>query len=81
MQNKPKVKSAQIDLSNVIARIFARMDIWSNGKNKPKQSQFNPNQTQNKTSTRNGHNSISIGELRRYNRCQADQIKPKTEPN
>jgi hypothetical protein len=42
MQNKPKVKSPQIDLNPCITSTYAQMDNWLNAKNKPNQTQSNP---------------------------------------
>jgi hypothetical protein len=43
VQNKPKVKSPQICLSDVITSTYAQIDNWLNAKNKPKQTQFKAN--------------------------------------
>jgi membrane-bound lytic murein transglycosylase len=43
VQNKPKVKSPQIDLNAFITNTYAQMDNWLNAKNKPNQTQFKPN--------------------------------------
>ncbi len=47
MQNKPKVKSAQINVSSFTTSKYVKMDTWLSGKNKPKtkpkQTQTNPN--------------------------------------
>jgi peroxiredoxin len=43
VQNKPKVKSPQIDLNALLTNIYAQMDNWLNAKNKPNQTQFKAN--------------------------------------
>ncbi len=45
MQNKPKVKYAQINVSSFITSKYEKMDTWLSGKNKPKTK---PKQTQTK---------------------------------
>ncbi len=53
MQNKPKVKYAQINVTSFIRSKYVKMDIWLSGKNKP-------NQTQNKANPQNAQNECKI---------------------
>jgi hypothetical protein len=46
LQNKPKVKCAQINVSSFITNKYVKMDTWLSGKNKANQSQSNPIQSQ-----------------------------------
>ena len=46
MQNKPKVKDAQINVNSIITMRYEKMNIWLFGKNKANQTQFKPNQSQ-----------------------------------
>jgi len=43
MQNKPNVKSAQINVSSFITSKYVKVDTWWNQKNKPNQTQNKPN--------------------------------------
>ncbi len=49
LQNKPKVKSAQINVSSFITNKYVKMDTWLSGKNKPKTK---PKQTQTKPNSK-----------------------------
>jgi len=40
MQNKPNFQKSQVHLTITISKSCAKMDTWSQGKNKPNQNQF-----------------------------------------
>jgi hypothetical protein len=42
MQNKAKFRKSQMNVSNVLAMEYEKMDTWSSGKTKPIQSQLKP---------------------------------------
>jgi hypothetical protein len=85
MQNKPKVKSARIDLNAFLTNTCVKMDNWSNQTNKPNQTQFNPEQTQYKPNLKpTPIMNITIGNARDYKnktavrRQRANPNKPKS---
>ena len=43
MQNKPNFRKSQMNVSNYTTTEYEQMDTWSSGKNKPNQTQYNPN--------------------------------------
>ncbi len=49
LQNKPKVKYAQINVSSFTTSKYMKMDTWLSGKNKPK---TNPKQSQTKPNSK-----------------------------
>jgi hypothetical protein len=51
LQNEPKFRKSQVNVSNYITRYYEQMDTWSIGKNEPKRTQTNPKRTQNKPNT------------------------------
>jgi hypothetical protein len=48
LQNEPKFRKSQVNVSDLIIREYELMDTWSSGKNKAKQSQNKPNSNPNK---------------------------------
>jgi hypothetical protein len=56
MQNKPKVKDTQMNLSSFMKRKYEKVDIWLNRKTNPIQTQFKPNQSQFKPNSRKAKN-------------------------
>jgi hypothetical protein len=48
IQNKPNFRKSQINVTSFGTGEYVKLDTWSDGKNKPKQTQFKPNQSQNK---------------------------------
>jgi len=76
MQNKPKVKYAQINVSSFITSKYVKVDNWCNQKNKPKQSQNKANLVRrrriaNVYDTMNYENKFN---------WTLGQNKPKTKP-
>ena len=43
LQNKPKVKDAQINVSSFITSKYVKVDTWCNQKNKPNSNPIKPN--------------------------------------
>jgi len=83
MQNKPKVKYAQINVSSFITSKYVKVDNWCNQKNKPKQSQNKANLVRrrriaNVYDTMNYENKSNwtLGQ----NKPNSKPIKPKTNP-
>jgi len=56
MQNKPNFQKSQMNVNNLLAMNYAKMDTWSGGKNKanskPIQSQYKPNTEPIQTQTK-----------------------------
>jgi len=84
LQNEPKFRKSQMNVSKVLAMDYGKVDTWWSGKNKanskPIQSQYKPNtnpiQTQNKPNT----NPIQTQNKPNTNPKQT-QYKPNSNPN
>ncbi len=80
LQNKPKVKYAQINVSPFMISKYYIMDIWLSGKNKPK---TNPKQSQTNPNSEMPKMSLNTYPTRVYSNKSAlrlKQNKPKTNP-
>jgi hypothetical protein len=77
LQNKPKVKYAQINVTPFITSKYVKMDTWLSGKNKPKTK---PKQTQTKPNSRTPKMSLNPYPTTAYIKKTANrrnQNKPK----
>ncbi len=64
LQNEPKFRKSQVDVTALLTREYVQMDTWSIRKNEPKQSQNEPNtnpiRTQFKPKQTQFHNPVCL---------------------
>ena len=87
MQNEPKFRKSQVNVTALLTREYVQMDTWSIRKNEPKRTQNEPKRTQNKPKSQKGQNErnyLSNNELRTKNYERWKKTKPiqtQTNPN
>ena len=58
LQNKPKFRKSQMNVTNVLTKDYVQMDTWSSG---TKQSQTNPNKAKSKKAKMNVTSILTVG--------------------
>jgi len=76
MQNKPKVKNAQINVSYFITSIYVKVDTWLSGKNKANSNPIKPNLRKAKMNV----NSLTTKDYRKKDDFTVRINKPNSNP-
>ncbi|MGB2810097.1 MAG: hypothetical protein WBC22_20320 [Sedimentisphaerales bacterium] len=71
MQNKANFRKSQMNVNNVLTKVYDKKDTWSIGKTKPIQSQFKPNTNPIQTQYKPNQSQ---------NKPNQSQNKPNTNP-
>jgi hypothetical protein len=84
MQNKPNLLDAQMNVTSYMKSEYEELDTWLSGKNKAKQSQNKPKQSQYKPNSRNAKMKLNFYSTKDYENerlCRCGQNKPnQTQP-